>query len=95
MLFLVVQTHSHEHCPAHKPEAMATIMKAMGDAQQHGVKIVASYIDSPAHTNFIVLETDSADKLQRFFDPMLDHFNCAIHPVVDTMAAFTRLQKEN
>jgi hypothetical protein len=94
MLFVLVQTHSHENCPSHKPESLQGISNAYRQADEIGIRIIGAYTDTPGHTGFLIVDTDSVEKLQKFIDPMLDFWNSDVHPVIDTMAVMQRLQQQ-
>ncbi len=92
MLFHITQTHSHQNCPAHDSDAMATIMKWYLSASDFGIKIVAAHADSPGHAAFSVVDCDSVENLQKWIDPILPYFNNDIRPVSDVMTVIKRLQ---
>ncbi|MFW6118638.1 MAG: DUF3303 domain-containing protein [Chloroflexota bacterium] len=77
MLFHITHVHTPETCPYHKPEkARATFGKMLGSAEQLGVKLVGAWVDAPAHILYIVVETDSAQKIEEFLAPGLE-IGCA------------------
>ena len=70
MLFHITHVHTPEACPYHNPEkARATFGKVMSSAEQLGVKLVGVWVDAPAHTIYIVAETDSSQKLEEMLGP--------------------------
>jgi hypothetical protein len=95
MLFHITQTHSHVNCFAHEPDKRAIFAKALKGGEEIGVKVLASYSDTPGHRSFLIVETDSVDKLQKFIDPMLELWDSEIHPVTDTLSVLKRLQEPN
>lgn len=73
MLFHITHVHTPEACPYHDPEkARATFGKILGCAEQLGVKLVGAWVDAAAHTAYIVVETDSAQKLEELLAPGLE-----------------------
>lgn len=73
MLFHITHAHTPETCPYHNPEkARATFGKILGGAEQLGVKLVGAWVDAPAHTAYIVVETDSAQRLEELLAPGLE-----------------------
>jgi hypothetical protein len=70
MLFHITHVHTPETCPYHDPEkARATFGKMLGGAERLGVKLAGVWVDAPAHTLYIVVEADSAQKLEEFLAP--------------------------
>ena len=77
MLFHITHIHTPETCPYRNPEkARATFGKMLGSAEQLGVELVGVWVDVPAHTLYIVVETDSAQKIEEFLAPGLE-IGCA------------------
>lgn len=73
MLFHVTHVHAPETCPYHNPEkARAAFGKMLGSAEQVGVKLVGIWIDAPAHTSYMVIETDSVQKIEEFLCPAFE-----------------------
>jgi hypothetical protein len=73
MLFHITHVHGPETCPYHDPEkARATFGKILGGAEQLGVKLVGAWVDAAAHTAYIVVEADSAQKLEELLAPGLE-----------------------
>jgi hypothetical protein len=73
MLFHITHVHTPETCPYHDPEkARATFGKILGGAEQLGVKLVGAWVDAAAHTAYIVVEADSAQKLEELLAPGLE-----------------------
>jgi hypothetical protein len=91
MLFHVTHVHKEELCPAHDPEkARATFGKILSSAEQIGVTLVGAWVDAPAHTVYLVVETDSVEKLSDLFYPALSVAHADIRPVEDALALFKR-----
>jgi hypothetical protein len=73
MLFHITHVHAPETCPYHDPQkARATFGKILGGAEKLGVKVVGAWVDVAAHTIYIVVETDSAQKLEELLAPGLE-----------------------
>lgn len=73
MLFHITHIHTPETCPYHDPEKVrATFGKILGGAEKLGVKLVGAWVDAAAHTFYLVVETDSAQKLEEFLAPGLE-----------------------
>ena len=70
MLFHITHVHTPEACPYHNPEkARATFGKMLGSVEHLGVKLVDIWVGAPAHTSYIVVETDSAQKIEELLGP--------------------------
>jgi len=73
MLFHITHVHTPESCPYHNPEkARATFGKMLSSAEQLGVKLVGVWVDAPAHTMYIVVEADSAQKIEELLEPAFE-----------------------
>jgi hypothetical protein len=73
VLFHITHTHGPDTCPYHDPaKARATFGKILGGAEQLGVKLVGAWVDAAAHTAYIVVEADSAQKLEELLAPGLE-----------------------
>ncbi|MFC1944726.1 DUF3303 domain-containing protein [Chloroflexota bacterium] len=73
MLFHITHIHTPETCPYHNPEkARATFGKMLSGAEQFGVKLVGVWIDAPAHTAYMVVETDSSQKIEELLAPAFE-----------------------
>ncbi len=91
MLFHITHVHTPETCPYHNPEkARATIGKMLGSAEQVGVKLVCTWIDAPAHTIYIVVETDSAQKIEEFLGPAYEIAHAETRVVQDGSSLLQR-----
>jgi hypothetical protein len=70
VLFHITHVHTPETCPYHDPEkARATFGKILGHAEKLGVKLIGAWVDAAAHTIYMVIETDSAQKLEELLAP--------------------------
>ncbi len=91
MLFHVTHVHTPESCPAHNPEVLRkTFGKVLSGAEEIGTRLVGVYVDPPAHTFYIIVEADSAEKLEALFDPVLEIGRAEIRPVSDGLATLRR-----
>jgi hypothetical protein len=91
MLFHITHVHTPESCPADDPErARDTIGKIIAGGNAPGIKLVGAWADAPGHTFFLVVETDSVDKLTDLFYPALTMAHAEITPVEDALALFKR-----
>jgi hypothetical protein len=84
MLFHITHTHTPETCPYHDPQkAKATFGKMLSGAEQIGVKLVGVWVDAPAHTLYMVADTDSAQKLEEMLGPGYEIGHAEIRVVQD------------
>ncbi|MFQ6673809.1 MAG: DUF3303 domain-containing protein [Fidelibacterota bacterium] len=96
MLFHITHTHTWESCPAHDPERLKTTFgKVLGSINEIGVELVAVYVDPPAHTVFLIVDADSAEKLEELLDPVLEIGRADIRPVGDGLAVYKRRAGES
>ncbi len=59
-------------------------------AEQLGVKLVGVWVDAPAHTIYLVVETDSAQKIEELLGPAFEIGHAETRPVQDGMALLKR-----
>jgi hypothetical protein len=91
MLFHITHVHTPESCPYHNPEkARATFGKVLGSAEQLGVTLVGAWIDAPAHTAYLVVETDSAQKIEELLAPAFEIGQAETRVVADALALLKR-----
>lgn len=91
MLFHITHVHTPETCPYHDPEkARATFGKMLGGAEKLGAKLVGAWVDAPAHTAYIVVEADSAQKLEELLAPGLEIGYAETSPVQDGLEILKR-----
>ena len=91
MLFHITHVHTPETCPYHHPEkARATFGKALSSAEQLGVKLVGAWADAPAHTIYLVVETDSAQKIEEFLAPAFETGHAETRVVADALTLLKR-----
>ena len=94
MLFHITHVHTPETCPYHDPEkARATFGKVLSGAEQLGVKLVGVWVDAPAHTIYLVVETDSAQKIEELMGPAFEIGYAETSPVQDGIALLKRRSK--
>ena len=73
MLFHITHIHTPETCPYHNPEkARETFGKVFSNSEQLGVKLHGAWVDAPAHTFYMVVETDSAQKIEELLSPAFE-----------------------
>ena len=91
MLFHITHVHTPETCPYNDPEkAKATFGKMIGSAESLGVTLHGAWVDAPAHTVFLVAETDSSDKHEELLAPGLEIGVAETHVVQDGRAMLER-----
>lgn len=96
MLFHITQTHTPEACPYHNPEkARATFGKMLSGAEQLGVKLVGVWVDAPAHTMYVVVDADSAQKLEELLAPALEIAHTETRVVQDGLLLLQRRAKQS
>ena len=91
MLFHVTQTHAYETCMAHDKSRKTKFSQTLENAKQLKVSILGVYSDPPGHQIFMILETDSMEKLVKFLDPIIDFGDYNIRPVLDFKTAVKNL----
>lgn len=69
MFYMVISKHSPESCPGRPGNE--EIHPCMGSMAQHmqerNIRIVGSWVESPAHINYMVREAESAHLIQEPF----------------------------
>ncbi len=91
MLFHITHVHTPETCPGKDPKKVReTIGKMLSSAEQLGVKLVGVWVDAPAHTIYIVVETDSAQKIEEFLAPAIEMGHAETRVVSDGLALLKR-----
>jgi hypothetical protein len=78
MLFHIKQTHTPEDCPYGKGGS-----RSLFDRESTTVKIIGYWLAFPAHTNYLVVETDDIGHLHTFLLPGAGRTVCEITPVSD------------
>ena len=88
MLFHITHIHSAESCCYHDPETVAkTYGKALSGFEEAGVTLHGAYVDAPAHTFYLVVESDDLKKIHTMLGPIIDQGKAEIRPVLDAAAA--------
>ena len=91
MLFHISHVHTPETCPYHNPEkARETFGKVMSNAEQLGVKLVGAWVDAPAHTIYLVVETDSVQKIEELLAPAFEIGHAETRAVSDAASVLKR-----
>ena len=81
MLFHIKQTHAPADCPYGKGGS-----RSLFDKDSKDVKIVGYWLNFPAHTNYLVVQTDDIANLQNFLAPGANRTTSEISPVSDQPA---------
>jgi hypothetical protein len=84
MLFLVVQEHSPENCPARRDLGPDSLF---GDLDGTDVRFAVA--DVPGHRLTFLIEAASYDALEQFLEPGRAHCTTTISPVKD-LSSFAR-----
>ncbi len=96
MLFHITHTHTPETCPYHNPEqARATFGKVLSGAEELGVKLVGVWVDAPAHTIYLVVETDSSQKIEELLAPAFEIGHAETRVVQDGLLLLQRRDKQS
>ena len=96
MLFHITHTHTWESCPVHDPEKVKnTFGKTISNIDKVGVKMVGLYTDPPGHTVYMIVESDTIEKLEILLDPIIDLGHIEIRPVSDGLATLNRRTEES
>ena len=74
--------YSYEACKTHDAEGQKLIKKAFASAAEKGVTVHPVYSNRPEHKNFMVLEADTFEQIDDFFDPLLEMGHADIFPVI-------------
>lgn len=92
MLFHITHTHTWETCMIHDPEkAKNTVGKVLANPESAGVKIIGAYVDPPAHTFYIIVETGKVENIQTFLEPIIDLGYADIRPVSDAVSTVKKV----
>jgi hypothetical protein len=96
MLFHITHIHTPETCPYHNPEkARATFGKVLSGAEELGVKLVGVWVDAPAHTIYIVVDTDSSQKIEELLAPAFEIGRAETRVVQDGLLLLQRRAKQS
>ena len=74
--------YSYEACKTHDAEGQRLIKKAFASASEKGVTVHSVYSNRPEHTMFMVLEADTFEQIDDFFDPLLEIGHADISSVI-------------
>ena len=97
MLFHVKHTHNPETCPAGQPEMIRTTFGTVVSeehARKTGTKLLGCYADAPAHSTYIIVEADAAEKVGAFLTPLLKLGFAEIRPVTNLVEEAKRKLEE-
>ena len=91
MLFHITHAHTPEACPYGDPEkTKGTFGKMMSSAEQLGVKLLGAWVDAPAHTVYLIVETDSVQKIEELLAPVFKIGHAETRAVSDAAAVLKR-----
>jgi hypothetical protein len=90
MLFQLVNNHTPEDCPALRPDGLKTFAAVVKSAEEHGVRIHSLHVAPWEHAMYGLVETDSAESLDKWFEPMSPFGITKISPVTDVLEAIAR-----
>ncbi len=76
------QSHAPPDCPYGKGGSTSLF-----DVSVEGVRVVGYWLAFPAHTTYLVIETDAVAKIHAFLKPGTDRTVCEITPVSDKPAS--------
>ena len=94
MLFHITHIHTPETCPYHNPEkARDTFGMVFCGAELFGVKLFGAWVDAPAHTIYIVVETDSSQKIEELLAPAFEIGHAETRVVQDGLLLLQRRSK--
>lgn len=62
----------------------------ISNAEQLGVKLVGAWVDAPAHTVFLVVDSDSVQKIEELLAPVFKIGHAETRPISDTAAVLQR-----
>ena len=82
MIVHVTWSHSYETCGAHDVETAKINKQAYDTASEKGVTVNSIYSNRPEHTMFMILEADTFEQIDAFFDPLLEMGTGEVTPVV-------------
>jgi putative heme degradation protein len=82
VLFHIKQSHAPADCPYGKGGSTSLF-----DASVEGVEVVGYWLAFPAHTTYLVIETDDIARIHAFLKPGTDRTVCEITPVSDKPAS--------
>lgn len=84
MLFHITHVHAIDKCPARDPVLLqATYGKMIASAGELGVRLVGVWVDSPAHTVFMVAEAERVEQLEKLLGPVTQIGHADVKPVFD------------
>lgn len=82
MLFLIVQDHSPEQCPARRDLGPDSLYEEVD-----GVDVRFAVADVPGHRLTFLVETENYENLQAFVEPGRTYCTTTIFPVKDLRGA--------
>ena len=91
MLFHITHAHNYETCMAHNEKSKTKFMQTILNTDESGVKVLGVYADPPGHKIFMIIETDTMERLVKFLDPVIDFGDYDIRPVLNFETALETL----
>ena len=82
MIVHVTWSHSYETCGAHDAEVVNITKQAFDTASEKGVTVHSIYVNRPEHTMFMILEADTFEQIDDFFDPLIEMGTAEVTPVI-------------
>ncbi|MBI4331203.1 MAG: DUF3303 family protein [Chloroflexi bacterium] len=82
MLFMITQVHSPENCPKDQGGSDVLI-----DKKVSGVTLKGRWGAWSNHIIWYLVESDSAEAIQKFLDPGMKRCTCTVTPVAESPIA--------
>jgi tRNA A37 methylthiotransferase MiaB len=83
MLFMVTSTHDYQTCGAHIPEVSGLLKTLTKNKEGNNVRIIKAYGNRLVHKIFMIIEADRMEDIDAHFDPVLEHGNYEIIPIME------------
>ena len=83
MLFHITHKHDAQTCPAHDPKLVRETWGKVWANVGSEIELKSAYVNAPAHTIYMVIETDDVKKIEDFLFPVFKIGTADISPVVD------------
>lgn len=71
MLYLVRHSHKTDNCPAENKDIAPMLLKHLSkqNAAQYGISLHGEAVINGEHTLYLILESDTAEKVKEFMKP--------------------------
>jgi len=76
---------------AHNEKNKTKFSQTISNADELGVKVHGVYADPPGHQIFMIVETNTMEKIVKFLDPIIDFGDYDIRPVLNFSTAVESL----